>query len=435
MNTRSTHALLTTGLLAAILCGSLAKGDVLTFNPTDDTYISMRSPDSNYGSSSQMVVENKYGASSDDWAKDALVRFDVSSIAAGTKVVSATLYLYYYDWHDNDPAGRELTCYRVASNWDEDSVTWNTQPTSAPQASSRATVPSSFGWMTWDVTGDVQAFVNGPGTEFGWKIVDEDPWQAANIPWTKFRSKEYGECIPYLLVVTEGWDVFVETLSNDSNIVANCVIGTQDGGSVVTGYTGSGGGTGKYLFLAKFDAQGNAVWNPGIKVCGPANAEGRCVVETHDGNFVAVGFREHEETGRDWLLKKYSSSGDHLWTRTWEGERSEEAHGVIEASDGTLWVTGFTNSFSPWPYEDRKQVVLARVASDGNSITGVYAGNPALLRDYSGFALAEVFGSHPGFCRYRRSERPGDRPGHAAGKVQPRLGVVVGRSDRRGRQG
>jgi len=184
----------------------------------------------------------------------------------------------------------------------------------------------------------------------------------------------------------EHYDVFVETLSDDSDIVANCVTPTQDGGFVVTGYTGSGG-TGKYLFLGKFDSEGNPAW---IEVCGPANAEGRCVVETQDGDFVAVGFREHEETERDWLLKKYSSSGGHLWTRTWEGERSEEAHEVIEASDGTLWVAGFTNSFTPGP-SYRNEVVLAKIAADGNSFDGVRAGNPGLSRDYYGYALAEVF--------------------------------------------
>ena len=76
MNAQSTHGRLVVVVLVAILCGSSAAADVLTVYPTDDSYINMRAPDSNYGSSSQMVVENKYGASSDDWAKDALVRFD-----------------------------------------------------------------------------------------------------------------------------------------------------------------------------------------------------------------------------------------------------------------------------------------------------------------------------------------------------------------------
>jgi hypothetical protein len=128
----------------------------------------------------------------------------LSSIPAGTQITSATLYLYYYTWHDNNPVGRVLTCYNLAGDWNEETVTWNNQPGHVAQPSSSATVPSVPGqWMAWNVTADAQAFVNNPGTIFGWEIMDEVPWNSCNIPWTRFRTKEFGAFVPYLTVVPE----------------------------------------------------------------------------------------------------------------------------------------------------------------------------------------------------------------------------------------
>ena len=187
-----------------VLAISAATADDLTFYPTDDTYIAMKYPNSVYGAREYLVAENRYGHPSHPayWERDVLVRFDLSAMPPGAEVSSATLHLYYYAWHDNNPAGRVLTCYRVRSDWNEDTVNWNTQPGHAAQPTSSSIVPSSPGtWMEWDVTSDVQAFANDQSADnYGWEIMDEVPWGTYNVPWTKFRSKEYGSFIPYLSV-------------------------------------------------------------------------------------------------------------------------------------------------------------------------------------------------------------------------------------------
>ena len=207
MKARSIHTQLAGALLTSVLCASPGMADVLTFYPTDDTCVSMRYPDSNSGSSTKLIVMNRYGhwSHEENWEKDILTRFDLSSIPPGTDISSATLHLYYYHWHDNNPAGRKLTCYRVTSDWDEDTVTWNTRPNYASQYTCDSNVPSGPGvWMDWDVTADVQAFVNDAQVDnYGWQIMDEKYWGYYDIPRTYFRSKEYGAFIPYLEVVPE----------------------------------------------------------------------------------------------------------------------------------------------------------------------------------------------------------------------------------------
>jgi hypothetical protein len=149
-----------------------------------------------------MNTRNRYGSPYHPyyWEHDVLVDFDLSSISPDAVVLSATLYLYYYEYGDNNPAGRSLTLYRVTSDWAEGTVTWNTRPSIAPVPTSASIVPSYYTWMEWDVTSDVQLFVAHQVDNFGWQIMDEEKWGWFDIPITKFHTKEYGDYLPYLEV-------------------------------------------------------------------------------------------------------------------------------------------------------------------------------------------------------------------------------------------
>ena len=177
--------------------------DTETFYPTDDTSIKEYMPNTNYGSS-YLVVRNKYGGGGNPgYEDDVLIKFDISEISADALITSATLKLYYYTWGQNNPSSRALTLYRIASDWDEDTVTWDTRPTYASEVTSSAIVPSYPGvWMEWNVTNDVQDFVNGQETNYGWQIMDEMYWGTYNIPATWFYPKEDGINTSYLEIKT-----------------------------------------------------------------------------------------------------------------------------------------------------------------------------------------------------------------------------------------
>jgi hypothetical protein len=105
----STSTAFTTAIVTSIailmLSGVCA---AYTFTPpTDDAWIRMAAPETNYGSSERINVRNRYGHP-DHGCKlgyEGLARFDLSSIPPGSGVESATLYLYYASWQDN-PAVR-----------------------------------------------------------------------------------------------------------------------------------------------------------------------------------------------------------------------------------------------------------------------------------------------------------------------------------------
>jgi hypothetical protein len=191
---------MTSGLVF-LLAGNAVGQTTVTLNPTDDAKVVQYNPTQNYGASAVLNVCTYDGhpTHNDDFEQNTYVKFDISSIPAGATINSATLYLYYYHWHDNDPAGRVLTGWRVAGGWSEGTITYAMQPpVTGPTTSSP--VPAAFGWMSWDVTGDVAFFAGNPGMNNGWKIRDNNAWNQFNIPIAYFRAKEHGSDVPYLEV-------------------------------------------------------------------------------------------------------------------------------------------------------------------------------------------------------------------------------------------
>ncbi|MCX6664839.1 MAG: DNRLRE domain-containing protein, partial [Euryarchaeota archaeon] len=112
------------------------------------------------------------------------------------EISSAKLKLYYYQNEDGDTAGHTLNLYRITSDWNKENVTWNTRPNYNGTIIASAVVPSTVGtWIEWDVTNDVQSFINGQTTNYGWEIID--PASSDNSQ-TYFYSNEYGNNLPAL---------------------------------------------------------------------------------------------------------------------------------------------------------------------------------------------------------------------------------------------
>ena len=70
-----------------------------------------------------------------------------------------------------------MTAYKVTSDWQEMTVNYNTKPSKATTISASENVPGSVGvGMSWDLTEDVQQYVDNPEINFGWEIMDETYW-------------------------------------------------------------------------------------------------------------------------------------------------------------------------------------------------------------------------------------------------------------------
>jgi len=163
--------------------------------PTDDSFVAEDSPDSNYGSSTYLAITDR-----DTAIARVFIRFDLSSIPSGATIDLAKVRLYYYNYSYTDPVNKETLIYRVTGSWSESSITWNNQPSYASDFTSSTNMPSSYGWVEWTVTDDVQGMVDGTYDNYGWCIRFYNETLSTDYSYVYFYSKEYDGYDPELYV-------------------------------------------------------------------------------------------------------------------------------------------------------------------------------------------------------------------------------------------
>ena len=139
--------------------------------------------DKNFGTGVEMRVQSKAGGTN----HRSFGRFDVSSIPAGSTIDSATLTLCAADTQSSP---RTYDVHRVTASWVETTLTWNNQPGVVAAATDSATTPISPVCMTWTVTADVQAWVDGTANN-GWRVADSV--EEGSDYLAKFHTRENGE--------------------------------------------------------------------------------------------------------------------------------------------------------------------------------------------------------------------------------------------------
>ena len=110
-----------------------------------------------------------------------ILRFDLSSIAPGTTVSNATLYLYAYDqtqwrgdtgWYGIYPLTRSFTESQVTWTIAATGTNWTTAGgdfNSTADATSSKKASASV-WYAFNVTSRAQGWINTPASNYGWTI-------------------------------------------------------------------------------------------------------------------------------------------------------------------------------------------------------------------------------------------------------------------------
>jgi hypothetical protein len=131
-----------------------------------------------------------------------LIKFDVSSIPAGSPISKATLNVRHRDSWDYPSKSRTITTYRVGSSWSSCSVTWNNQP-SIKEAYGSQSIPWSAGvWYEFDVTALVRGWVNGSFSNHGvWLRGPEK--SGSDSSWRSFYTLN-SSYDPYLSITYSG---------------------------------------------------------------------------------------------------------------------------------------------------------------------------------------------------------------------------------------
>jgi hypothetical protein len=211
--------LLGLGLASATLSNYINIGGSTTLNSSvipmtsvnlssvTDSYIEEEDIIANHGSGVTLYVKSKELGN-----ERSLIRFDLSGIPVNATIESAHLYLYYYDFDFQNTSGRTYWAYKISSTWVENEVTWidgkNSSAWTSPGGDyttdgASIVIPSSFGWVNWNVTDIVIDWINGEDNN-GFLIKDD--YENELESRSKFRSKDYTgtEFDPYLEVVYSG---------------------------------------------------------------------------------------------------------------------------------------------------------------------------------------------------------------------------------------
>ena len=150
----------------------------LMVSATADSYVDQKKAGNSHGTAVTMIVKAKSNQN-----MRSFVQFDISSIPAGSTVSSATLALCA----TSVPGTRTYDVHSVSATWGETTITWTNQPGVAASPTASNATPASPGCMTWTVTVDVQAWVDGT-TNNGWRISDSA--ENTGNAQTDFRSRE-----------------------------------------------------------------------------------------------------------------------------------------------------------------------------------------------------------------------------------------------------
>ena len=166
--------------------------------PVADAQVASGKPTANYGSSTNLYLQSSASGYGDERA---WLKFDLSSLPAGTNITGATLQLWNFR-----AAGAALPVEArggADDTWTESGLTWNTQPAFGAALDTQTLAQTSSLWYSWNVGSLVQQkWAGNKLVSILLKPVSEGSTDAT-APSYAFDAKEYGSNAPMLSVRTQ----------------------------------------------------------------------------------------------------------------------------------------------------------------------------------------------------------------------------------------
>ena len=183
-------------------------------NANADSFIKSECPNKNFGNGDDFgdfnLFVGRWEEMDAELNRRTLIKFDLSSIPRNSYILSAKLNLFVPDKQiGGTPDNEKIYIHRITKDWKEYEVTWNNRDSQHlwdspggdfdPNISDSIIVKDKYddGWKSFDVTSDVQLFVNGE-PNYGWLLRDplegnyDREWQVM------FRARENSLNHPYL---------------------------------------------------------------------------------------------------------------------------------------------------------------------------------------------------------------------------------------------
>ncbi len=338
------------GFLLPLLAGAAAvNAQTSTLSATADTYLRSGSPNQNQGSESLLRVQSSGNNRS-------LVRFDPAAIttAVGSgNLVGARLEFYLQSNANNwSTEGRTVDAHRLTANWTEAGATWNCGVDSIPSNSSPncatqwaggqfAEEPSDTvlhtngltGWIQFDVTADVLAFLSGT-QNFGWIVKKTEEGQNGQVEYTSRQGA--ADHSPRLVLVVESASFDQVPPSLAITAPGRTVLVNEPSPTVMVAYRDGGSGVDPASFQLLIDGQDatpdctvgtqSATCHPAPLAAGNHALQAR--LRDHAGNLAQASFSFQLLLGSGPHLVTLQAAGD-TYLRKGESNQNQGAESIL----------------------------------------------------------------------------------------------------------
>lgn len=152
-----------------------------------DAYVDQRNPNTNYGNAILISVERRTNR-----VRRSYIQFDISSLPQNGTLDSAFIYCYQYA----QASANNLTIQSrmVTSNWAENTITWNNQP-SFTATFSDAITTNSNGWKRWNISSYARGWYDGTNMNNGILLISSPEGGTALTYRKSFYSSDYQPAI------------------------------------------------------------------------------------------------------------------------------------------------------------------------------------------------------------------------------------------------
>jgi hypothetical protein len=151
------------------------------------------------------------------------------------------------------------------------------------------------------------------------------------------------------------------------------IVADRVGNIYVTGYITLAGTD---IYTIKYNSNGIYIW--GKVIGGNALGEDKAwgiVVDSLGNNIYICGHTFNDNSGNDFTVARYDSSGTEKWVKTFNGSGSEDdgAFGMVVDRDHNIYVTGYTTGsnsgmdFTTIKYDNTGGVLWTNIYNDTNS--------------------------------------------------------------------
>jgi hypothetical protein len=154
-----------------------------------DASVHQSHPTQSFGGDAQLMAGYDLEASGPQGATGAvraLLRFDLSQVPPGSTIDSAILTVRLVSSWDTPESSVVCLLQRVASPWDETTVTWDTAPALAEHCGWATVAHAAWGWHSFDITRLAQAWQRGDSANYGVMLLGDE----TRPNWRGFSSRE-----------------------------------------------------------------------------------------------------------------------------------------------------------------------------------------------------------------------------------------------------